>query len=462
MGISVLFLTASALFAATITVDDDGPADHSSIQAAINAAGNGDEIVVAPGRYRETLNFLNKSITVRSETGPADTVIFLEQETRIVLLNGDATLRGFTITGGRSRVGGGILVTDGASPVIEDNVIEDNLASRGGSAFPSFGGGIAVESLCNPVITRNVIRNNTAEGDAEGLLAYGAAIDIGDDSSATITNNVIASNFTSDSGAGISIGLAGTSTPVQIVNNTIVDNQAGVSGPVDFSYGGGVLVDDGAEIVLRNNIIAGNSVTAEGGGIYFFAGGLQGITYELNDFDDNTPDHCAGLPANKCDGGQLFLPPLYLDPESGNYRPRSDSPILDQGTDSGIPAVDADSHPRSVDSDLDGSAEPDIGAHENQGEITRLRFDDHATLAWDGSVNASVSFDLYRDDLSMAGPGAGGECLQGALSGATFTDGTEPTAGDGYFYLVGGRDAVRGSLGSGSDGTSRNASVECP
>ena len=43
---------------------------------------NLDEIVVKPGRYRETIRFLGKSIVVRSEQGPLRTVIFLEGETR--------------------------------------------------------------------------------------------------------------------------------------------------------------------------------------------------------------------------------------------------------------------------------------------------------------------------------------------------------------------------------------------
>ena len=57
------------LQAATITVDDDGKADYSSIQAAIDAANNGDEIIVSPGTYVETIDFNGKAITVRSASG---------------------------------------------------------------------------------------------------------------------------------------------------------------------------------------------------------------------------------------------------------------------------------------------------------------------------------------------------------------------------------------------------------
>jgi pectin methylesterase-like acyl-CoA thioesterase len=37
--------------AAIITVDDDGAADFDNIQAAVDSAGNGDEIIVQPGTY---------------------------------------------------------------------------------------------------------------------------------------------------------------------------------------------------------------------------------------------------------------------------------------------------------------------------------------------------------------------------------------------------------------------------
>ncbi len=49
--ICLLLITSSQ--AAVITVDDDGPANFSSIQSAIDSADNGDIIIVQPGLYDE-------------------------------------------------------------------------------------------------------------------------------------------------------------------------------------------------------------------------------------------------------------------------------------------------------------------------------------------------------------------------------------------------------------------------
>src|SRR5262245_7460613 len=51
------------------------PADAPTIQAAIDVAQPYDTVLVAPGTYVETIDFLGKRITVRSEAGPALTVI---------------------------------------------------------------------------------------------------------------------------------------------------------------------------------------------------------------------------------------------------------------------------------------------------------------------------------------------------------------------------------------------------
>jgi|GEM_PF-3275717 len=97
----VLFLSAFAtLLGATWYVPDDFPV----IQDAIDASSNGDTIVVRPGTYVENIDFLGKSITVMSESGPQVTVIDGNQAGSVVVLSGlvdlSTVLDGFTITNG--------------------------------------------------------------------------------------------------------------------------------------------------------------------------------------------------------------------------------------------------------------------------------------------------------------------------------------------------------------------------
>jgi hypothetical protein len=60
------FWAGSLQAARIITVDDDGLADFNTIQAAIDDSNDGDTIIVQPGLYDETINFIGKNITLRS------------------------------------------------------------------------------------------------------------------------------------------------------------------------------------------------------------------------------------------------------------------------------------------------------------------------------------------------------------------------------------------------------------
>ncbi len=81
---AILLAVSSAQAGVVIHVDDDncpGPGSGSerdpycSIQTAIDNAVDTDEIVVAPGTYFETIDFLGKAITLRSSDGAEVTTI---------------------------------------------------------------------------------------------------------------------------------------------------------------------------------------------------------------------------------------------------------------------------------------------------------------------------------------------------------------------------------------------------
>ena len=72
-GLSSLAAAAPKDASATRTIHV--PANEPTIQAAIDAAHNGDRVEVSPGVYTENVDFLGKAITVASTSGATRTVI---------------------------------------------------------------------------------------------------------------------------------------------------------------------------------------------------------------------------------------------------------------------------------------------------------------------------------------------------------------------------------------------------
>jgi hypothetical protein len=263
---TTLFFLFGAINAKTIKV----PTDQPKIQTAINAASNGDTILVSPGRYFENINFNAKKIVLTSyylfkhDTSYIRATIIdgskpnrSDSASCIRILKGqDSTtvLQGFTITGGQGtnwkdehsagtyREGGGIIVAL-SSPVIQNNHIINNEAINKTGLSSAGGGGIRCGDG-NPKILNNVIINNNARYGGGIVLNYCNAI---------ICNNIIISNEGGQDFGGGGIWINGTNGKTNIIeNNTIVSNNSTTSGGGVFMY------NTNAKATLKNNIIYGN------------------------------------------------------------------------------------------------------------------------------------------------------------------------------------------------------------
>ena len=108
---AILLFALPPLFASAdiITVDDDGPADFDNIQAAVNAAADGDEIRVEPGTYTfeeigQVVDMDGKAVRLISTAGAASTFIDGQGQRRGIICftdeGPDTVINGFTIRNG--------------------------------------------------------------------------------------------------------------------------------------------------------------------------------------------------------------------------------------------------------------------------------------------------------------------------------------------------------------------------
>ena len=188
VGIGFQFIKP-VIAATTWTVDDDGPADYSTIQEAINVASNGDTIFVSSGIYFENV-VVNKTISLIGQNKAITFIDGNNSGTVISLEKHGSVFKGFTVrNSGQEHAG---IDLSESCIVSRNNINNTYIGLLGGWAKNNI---IANNSVTNTHIglklwsgsDNNTICGNELSNNVYGIILYRAKYNF-------LRNNTLTSN----------------------------------------------------------------------------------------------------------------------------------------------------------------------------------------------------------------------------------------------------------------------------
>ncbi len=346
IGSFILAVVSSPALGSIYYVDLGGAAGaFTSIQAAIDATGPGDEIIVKPGTYLETIDFSGKAIRLASSDGPEATTIDGAGHCHVVqCVSGEgprSVLEGFTITGGKANRltylgdrGAGMLNV-GSSPTVTNCIFRGNTTREGGGMYNED----SSPTITNCTFTSNGTPGNSSSSRGAGMLNLRSSPKVTNctfrrnsarsggamynyNSSMIVTNCSFSRNKATGSGGAICNVVDSRLT---LVNCSFSDNEArrgrGIFKRNETMGGGGVFNDIRSRTEVTNCILWGNkpnelacplvtTVTINWSNVY---GGWDGPG-----------------------GNNIAADPLFVDNKKGNLRLEPKSPCINAGDDTSV------------------------------------------------------------------------------------------------------------------------------
>jgi hypothetical protein len=299
----------------------------ADIQSAIDASSDGDLILVTNGVYQTggrvvygsltNRVVIDKAVTVQSVNGPQTTIIqgyqvpgILNDDSaiRCVYLTNNATLIGFTLTGGatrnlydfntniKERSGGGAWCESSSSTISNCIVTRNSCYWYGAGVYSGTvissqisnntnnngslggGGGAAFSTLLNSTISSNYLRNPGGGGAFSCILSNCAIVGnaMGGALNCVLTDCTLENNTNNSTGGGASQSVL---NHCRVYNNSAQDgggvyqcelNFCTISNNLASHWGGGVYeIANATNRAGANNYVVGNSAGFLGGGAYF-------------------------------------------------------------------------------------------------------------------------------------------------------------------------------------------------
>ncbi|MBT3168484.1 MAG: T9SS type A sorting domain-containing protein [Candidatus Cloacimonetes bacterium] len=272
LALAVLFLAVCA-FTITINV----PADYETIQAGINAATEGDSVLVAAGIYYENIVWpVVNGIKLIGESEET-TIIDGNALANVIYFNSsniDTTTltTNFTIQNGSSDYGGGIRCEE-SSPNLTNITITCNSAV-------DYGGGISCRYSSNPSLENVTFTNNSANHGG-GLYCFYS-------SNPSLENVTFTNNSAADYGGGIHCGYNANPS----LENVIITNNFA------YSRGGGLYCAENSSLsfsAINRCDIYSNNVENRGSGADIYSGSTISVILDTFTVINPTDYHASPL-----------------------------------------------------------------------------------------------------------------------------------------------------------------------
>lgn len=433
-----------------------------TIQSGINAAREGDTVLVDDGLYIENVTMLNYAVTLISVNGASQTTIHAYTPANASILSGPCVtiskpgyVDGFTLTGGGKSAtgrydpdsaGGAYIIQYGTiqNCIITANSVGGVLLDGGGTVNNCIISGSS-EALAAVYINGegSVINSIVRDNDCTGIYCNGGLY-----SSGGSVRNCTVSGNTGSYGSGLHLYKGGLVENCRVYNNI----GAAYGSAIWLSYGG----------TVRSSLIYANTnASYAGGGAYMDHGGIIENSTLWNNVGSTIYDgvYCSGggevrnsivqqintngsavityscIPTVVSGTGNISNAPQFVNAATRDYHLTNSSPCINAGINQGwmTTASDIDGNARIL-----GSA-VDMGAYERSGIPTAPAsisasdgtYSNKINLTW-SAVSGAAGYSVWRNIINNSDSATS---IASGLTSANYDD-TSVIVETSYYYWV--------------------------